>query len=156
MVDREQAQDALAEIRGRQDEVSAIAWREFAPSWWVAAASVLLLGSAALQDVRMQFPSWNGTVLRWVVPLLVLLALALLGVLAQRRMRLRPDRSTGRAATAFAVLAVACLLLTIGIGTWLRSNDVPWDQTLSLGAALPVVLVVGSAWRAVELRRAGR
>lgn len=155
MTDGQQARDALAEVRGRQDQVSEIVWRDGVPAWLVGSVAALYLVSSVAQDIRTQVPEWNGPLLKWVVPALGLLAIVAVLVAVHRRLGLRPHGPAGRAYTVLGVLAVAFLVLAIGIGTALRANDVPWDQTLSTGAALVIVVVGGTLWRATDVRRAG-
>lgn len=154
MMDRQQAREALAEVRGRQEQVSSIVWRQGVPAWLVGAVAALYLVSSVAHDVRTQVPEWNGPFLKWVVPALGLLAVVAVLLVVRRRLGLRPHGPAGRAYTVLGVLALAYLVLAIAIGTVLRANDVAWDQTLSGVAAMAVVVVVGAAWRAVEIRRA--
>lgn len=154
MMDRQHAREALAEVRGRQEQVSAIVWRQGMPAWLVGALATLYLVSSVAQDVRTQVPGWNGPFLKWVVPALGLLAVVAVLLVVHRRLGLRPHGPAGRAYTVLGVLSVAYLVLAIAIGTVLRANDVPWDQTLSAVTAMAVVLVLGAVWRAVDIRRA--
>ncbi len=154
MMDRQRAREALAEVRGRQEQVSAIVWRQGVPAWLVGALAATYLVSSLAQDVRTQVPGWNGPFLEWVVPALGLLAIVAALLVVHRRIGLRPHGPAGRAYTVLGVLAVAYLVLAIAIGTVLRANDVPWDHTLSSVTAMVVVLVLGAVWRAVDIRRA--
>ena len=153
-MDRQQAREALAEVRGRQEQVSVIVWRQGAPAWLVGAVAALYLATSVTQDVRTQVPEWNGPFLKWVVPALALLAIVAALLVAHRRLGLRPHGPAGRAYTVLGVLTLTYLVLAIAIGTVLRANDVSWDQTLSGVAAMAVVLVLGAVWRAVDIRRA--
>lgn len=155
MVDRRQANEALAEVRGRQEQVSAIVWRQGVPAWLVGTAAALYLALSVVQDARTQVPGWNGPFLKWVVPGLAVLVFVAMLLVVHRRLGLRPHGPAGRAFTVLGVLALVYLVLAIGIGTVLRANDVPWDQTLSAVPAMVVVLIVGAVWRAVDIRRAG-
>ena len=154
MTDRQQAREALAEVRGRQEQVATIVWRHGVPAWLVGALAVLYLVTSVAQDVRTQIPQWNGPFLKWVVPGIGLLAVAAVLVVVHRRLGLRPHGPAGRAYTVLGALVLAFLVLAIAIGTALRANDIAWDQTLSTVAATAVVLVVGAVWRAVDLRHA--
>ena len=154
MTDRQNARDALAEVRGRQEQVSAMVWRRGVPAWLVGAVAAVYLILSVVQDVRTQVPEWNGPFLRWVVPALGLLTVVAVMLTAHRRIGLRPHGPAGRAYTVLGVLAIAFVVLAIAIGIPLRANDVGWDQTLSAVPAMAVVLVVGAIWRAVDIRRA--
>lgn len=154
MTNRQQARAALAEVHGRQEQVSALVWRQGAPAWLVGAVAALYLVNSVAQDIRTEVPEWNGPFLKWVVPVLGLLGIVAVLAVAHRRLGLRPRGPAGRAYTVLGVLAIAYLVLAIAIGTVLRANDVPWDQTLSAVTAMAVVLVLGAVWRAVDIRRA--
>lgn len=156
MMDRERAREALAEVHGRQEQVSVIVWRQGVPAWLVGALAALYLVSSLAHDIRTQVPEWNGPFLKWVVPALGLLAVGAVLLVVHRRLGLRPHGSARRAYTVLGVLAVVYLVLAIAIGIVLRGNDVPWDQTLSALPAMAVVLVLGAVWRAVDIRRAER
>ncbi|ANY09035.1 hypothetical protein [Pseudonocardia sp. HH130630-07] len=156
MTDARQARDALAEVRDRQQQVGVLVWRQGMPAWLMGTVAVLYTASSVAQDVRTQFPQWNGVLLKWAVPGLTLLAIVAVLVLVRRRLGLAPNGAAGRAYSVLGGLALTFLLLTITIGMVLRSNDVPWDQTLSTGAAMTVVLVIGLAVRRADLRRAER
>lgn len=134
--------------------MSAIVWRQGVPAWLVGAVAALYSVSSVAHDVRTQVPGWNGPLLKWVVPALGLLAVVAVLLVAHRRIGLRPYGPAGRAYTVLGVLAVAYLVLAIAIGTVLRANDVPWDQTLSAVPAMALVLALGAVWRAVDIRRA--
>jgi uncharacterized membrane protein len=153
-MDRQTAREALAEVRGRQQQVSAMVWRQGIPAWLVGSLVALYLVLAVRQDIRTQVPEWNGPFLKWVVPVLGLLAVVAVLLVVHRRLGLRPHGPAGRAYTMLGVLALVYLVLAIVIGTVLRANDVAWDQTLSTVAAMAVVVVVGAVWRAVAIRRA--
>lgn len=153
-MDRQTAREALAEVRGRQEQVSVLVWRQGMPAWLVGSLAALYLVLAVRQDIRTQVPEWNGPFLKWVVPVLGLLAVVALLLVVHRRLGLRPHGPAGRAYTVLGVLALVYLVLAIVIGTVLRANDIAWDQTLSTVAAMAVVVVVGAVWRAVAIRRA--
>lgn len=154
MMERQQAREALAEVRGRQEQVSALVWRQGVPVWLVGAVAALYLVTSVSHDVRTQVPGWNGPLLKWVVPALGLLAVVAVLLAAHRRIGLRPRGPAWRAYTVLSVLALVYLVLSIAIGIVLRANDVAWDQTLSAVPAMVVVLVVGAVWRAIDIRRA--
>ncbi|OZM70387.1 hypothetical protein CFN78_26075 [Amycolatopsis antarctica] len=155
MIDRQQASEALAEVSGRQNQVSAMVWRRGVPAWLVGVLAAILLLLAVASDVRSQIPSWNGPFLKWGVPVLgVLTMLTLVLVVMHRRLGLRPHGPAGRAYLALSWLPAAYFVLAIAIGIPLRANDVSWDQTLSGVPAMAIVLAVGAVWRTVGIRRA--
>ncbi|OLS96883.1 hypothetical protein BJF90_43185 [Pseudonocardia sp. CNS-004] len=153
-MDGQTAREALAEVHGRQQQVSAMVWRQGMPAWLVGSLVALYLILAVRGDIRTQVPEWNGPFLKWVVPVLGVLAAVAVLLVAYRRLGLRPHGPAGRPYTMLGVLAVGYLALSIVIGTVLRANDVAWDQTLSTVAAMAVVVVVGAVWRTVAIRRA--
>jgi hypothetical protein len=150
IVDRREAQASLDEVRTREQQVADVVAREGAPWWYVGGIAVVFLAIAVSSDLDDTWGTgWMGLVLDYAVPAVGIAGIGGLAMALHRSMGVRPRRYSRRFRRGVLWLALAFLVVHIGLGTVLRAADVSWDSTIS-GVVATLVFLGGS----LALRRA--
>jgi hypothetical protein len=144
-MDPRQAQASLDEVRTREQQVADAVARDGSPWWYlggIAAAFMAVAVSSDLDD--LWGATWLGPVFDYVVPLAGIVGIGVLAGTLHRSMGVRPRRYSTPFLRGAVALAVAFLVVYIGLGTLLRLADVSWAGTIS-GMAATLVFLGGSA-----------
>jgi len=151
-VDPRQAQDSLDEVRTREKQVADVVAEGGAPWWYMGGIAVAFLVAAVTRDLDdLWGASWMGPVLDYVVPVVVTVGICGLAVALHRSLGMRPRHYSRPFRRGTLWLAVAFLVVYIGLGTVLRLADVGWSSTIS-GFVASMVFLGGG----LVLRRTAR
>jgi hypothetical protein len=143
-VDRQQAQDSLDEVRTREKQVTDAVARDGAPAWYLGGIAVVFLAIAVSGDLDDRWGAgWAGPVFDYVVPAVGIAAIGGLAAALHRSMGVRPRRYSRPFVRGAVWLAVAFLVVYIGLGTVLRLAGAGWAGTIS-GVAATLVFLGGS------------
>jgi hypothetical protein len=143
-VDPRHAQDSLDEVRTREKQVADVVARDGAPWWYTGGIAVAFLVVAVSSDLDdLWGASAMGPVFDYVVPVVMIVGIGGLAMALHRSMGVRPRRYSRPFRRGTLWLAVAFLVVYIGLGTVLRLADVGWDGTIS-GVAATLVFLGGS------------
>lgn len=143
-MDPRQAQASLDEVATRERQVAEVVAREGAPWWYLGGIAAVFMAIAVSSDLDDIWGSgWTGFVLDYVVPAVGIAGIGGLAMALHRSMGVRPRRYSRRFRRGVLWLAVAFLVVYIGLGTALRAADVRWDSTIS-GVAASLVFLGGS------------
>jgi hypothetical protein len=148
-VDPRQAQDSLDEVRTREQQIAEVVARDGSPWWYLGGIAAAFLAIAVSSDLDdLWGAGWIGPVLDYAVPALGIAGIGGLALALHRSMGVRPRRYPRQFLRGTVWVAVAFLVVYIGLGTVLRSADVMWDSTIS-GVVATLIFLGGS----VALRR---
>jgi hypothetical protein len=148
-MDPRQAQDSLDEVRTREQQIADVVARDGSPWWYLGGIAAAFLAIAVSSDLDdLWGAGWVGPVLDYGVPALGIAGICGLALALHRSMGVRPRRYSRTFLRGTAWLAVAFLVVYIGLGTALRFADVMWASTIS-GVVATLVFIGGN----VALRR---
>lgn len=142
-MDPRQAQASLDEVRTREQQIADVVARDGSPWWYVGGIAAAFLAVAVSSDLDDLWGGWIGPVLDYAVPAVGIGGIGGLAMALHRSMGVRPRRCSGRVLRGMVWLAVAFLVVYIGLGTALRLAEVSWDSTIS-GVAATLVFLGGS------------
>jgi hypothetical protein len=143
-VDPQEAQASLDEVRTRERQVADVVARDGAPWWYVGGIATAFLAVAVSSDLDdIWGADWIGLVFDYAVPAVGIAGIVGLAMALHRSMGVRPRGYSGRVLRAMVWLAIAFLVVYIGLGTALRLAEVSWDSTIS-GVAATMVFLGGS------------
>jgi hypothetical protein len=143
-MDPRQAQVSLDEVRTREQQVADVVARDGSPWWYLGGIAAAFLAVAVSSDVDdLWGGSWIGPVLDYAVPAVGIAGIGGLAMALHRSMGVRPRRCSTPFLRGTMWLAVAFLVVYIGLGTALRLADVSWDSTIS-GVAATLIFLGGS------------
>jgi hypothetical protein len=131
-------------VRTREQQIADVVARNGSPWWYVGGIAAAFMAVAVSGDLDdLWGAGWVGFVLDYVVPAAGIAGIGVLAMALHRSMGVRPRRYSGRALRGMVWLAVAFLVVYIGLGTALRLADVSWASTIS-GVVATLVFLGGS------------
>jgi preprotein translocase subunit SecG len=149
-MDPRHAQASLDEVRTRERQIADVVARDGSPWWYVGGIAAAFMAVAVSSDLDDRWGTgWIGAIFDYGVPAVGIAGIGGLAMAMHRSMRVRPRHYSAGVRRATMWLAVAFLVVFIGLGTALRAAEVSWASTIS-GAAATLVFIGGS----LLLRRA--
>jgi hypothetical protein len=134
----------LDEVHTREQQIAEVVARDGSPWWYVGGIAAAFLAVAVSSDLDdLWGTGWIGVIFDYGVPAVGIAGIGGLAMALHRSMRVRPRHHSAGVGRGTMWLAIAFLVVFIGLGTALRAAGVSWDSTIS-GVAATLVFIGGS------------